>query len=348
MFGAKKKIKKNDESAEITLKVNSDLLVRNMPSLAKLTNTSLSSNLKPAQASHNVLSSIERPTGNKHQTVGILIILGGCILIGALVYLSYIFIIKPQAASNVKKVVAPEPAKNSVINIKPATSSEEIITPVASIVATITPTALGLEDIASTTTMAEESTGRNSIDLPPLLDTDSDGLIDDEETVLGANPNAEDSNNNNYKDAAELANNYDPAGSGKIETNKYLAKYADNANTYDFLYPKDWEFSILNNNSIIIFNSPDDSIIQVSVQENTTKQAILAWYNESFPDSALTSDRLKSTGTWDGVMSDDGLNFYLTDKKKANIYVISYIPAVMNRLAYPNIFKLMINSLVIK
>jgi len=51
---------------------------------------------------------------------------------------------------------------------------------------------------------------------------------------------------------------------------------------------------------------------------------------------------------WEGIAGDDGLNFYLTDQERQFIYVISYIPSDERRLAYPNIFQLMINSLQIK
>jgi len=47
-------------------------------------------------------------------------------------------------------------------------------------------------------------------------------------------------------------------------------------------------------------------------------------------------------------MGENGLNFYLTDKKKTNIFVVSYISATADRLAYPDIFQLLINSLLIK
>lgn len=88
--------------------------------------------------------------------------------------------------------------------------------------------------------------------------------------------------------------------------------------------------------------------MQVSVQDNSDHQSILGWYNNSFPDVTITYDKLKTTENWDGIFGKDNLNFYLTDKKRNNIYVVSYLPAVAGRLAYPNIFQLMVNSLLIK
>lgn len=348
MFSSKKKNKPVDNSSELISKVNQDLLVRNMPSAARLSNSSLSSSQNSTQIKSNVLSSVVKPE-NKHQAVGLIIIGGGLILIAALVYVSYIFIIKPQtkqASAPVAKVE--EPVKSSVINMQPASSSEELSAPTVSDVATVTPTTIDFVSSSSLDTMAEESSGRSAANLPPILDADNDGLTNDEELILGTNPDLEDSNVNNYSDLVEINNGYNPIGAGKLNTNTNLAVYKNSPFTYEILYPKDWEFNSLSKDSVVVFNAPDDSIIQISVQDNSNKQSILAWYSDSFSDTSMTYDKLKSTATWDGIMSTDGLNFYLTDKKKTNIYTISYIPAVSDRLAYPNIYKLMINSFIIK
>jgi hypothetical protein len=74
----------------------------------------------------------------------------------------------------------------------------------------------------------------------------------------------------------------------------------------------------------------------------------MSWYADAFPGAALTYDKLKPGLNWDGVISEDNLNFYLTDKKHQKIYIISYLPIFSNRLAYPNLFSAMINSAVLK
>ena len=348
MFSGKKKNKPEDNSLEIANRVSQDLLVRNMPSAARLSNTNISATQNSSSIKSNVLSGVVKPE-NKHQAVGLVIMGGALILIGVLVYLSYIFIIKPQAKKEVTQIIKiQEEPKSSVVNMQRASTSDEIGAPVVSDVATVTPTTLDFVSSSSLEMMAEESSGREDIDLPPILDNDNDGLNNAEELVLGTIPDMEDSNLNSYNDLIEINNGYNPGGSGKLNTNVNLASYVNDTFLYEILYPKDWEFSVLNKETVVIFNAPDDSIIQISVQENTDKQGFLAWYSDSFPGSLITYDKLKSTATWDGTMSADGLNFYLTDKKKANIYTISYIPAVSGRIVYPNIFKLLINSLLIK
>jgi hypothetical protein len=349
MFENKNKNKtKNDKISvdqNLVDKVNSDLLVRNMPSQARLNGANFSSSPRTLNTGDSVLSTMA-PKKNNHQIIGILIIVGGFVLIGGLVYLSYVYIIKPQVFVSTVPVANKIPETTSIINMPRATTTDLVVA-TTSLVATVTPTTLDLASSSASSTITDASSTL-TLNLPPILDSDNDGLNDSEEAVLGTNPNLADSNNNGYQDLVEITNNYDPAGSGKLNTNKNLATYTDKVVGYTILYPKDWIHSSLSNDSIVIFNAPDDSIIQVSVQDNSDKQSILNWYSSSFPDATVTNDMIQTTATWDGIAGSDNLNFYLTDKNKKNIYMISYVPAITGRVVYPNIFKLMINSLTIK
>lgn len=353
MFGNKKS-KTNNDDQEAAAKVNQDLVVRNMPTANRLNGTAstpLSATVSE-QTESNSFSDFSEPKRN-FKMIGSIIIVGGIIFIGVLVYLSYIYIIKPQANKKVEQpIVAPIVETNSIenlINEQRASSTEQIITATTSLVATLTPNVLDLATSSdSSIIMNEELTGKQNVSLPTLIDSDNDGLNDEEEIVLGTNPALVDSNNNTYADLVEINNNYNPVSQGKLDTNVNLANYHSQTFNYNILYPKIWTLGALNDDSTIIFTAPDDSIIQISVQSNTDEQGILDWYGKSFPDTIITYDKLKSMDNWDGVWGADNLNFYLTDKKHTNIYVISYIPAVDGRLVYPNIFNLMLNSLSIK
>lgn len=343
-----KKNKKIEDEQELTTKVNQDLLVRNMPSLTRLNSVPVSA--APMEAGGNeLLSGLAKPKNN-FKAVGILIILGGLVLVGGLIYISYIFIIKPQTTT-VTPVVEQTQKVNSIIdtiNNGRATTSEEVTTiATSSIVATTTPAALDL-DISSASSTSEELDNNQTTDLLPILDSDADGLNDDEELVLGTNPQSADSNNNGYADLTEVENGYDPAVVGKLDANANLAKYINKNFSYDILYPKAWSLKSLDEESTTIFTALDNSIIQISIQENSDKQSIAGWYGNAFPEETITYDKIKSTESWDGIWGSNYLNFYLIDKNRANIYVISFISPTENRVAYPNIFRLMINSLIIK
>lgn len=343
----KNKTEKIDNDQEVIAKVNQDLLVRNMPSLKRLNSAPVSN--APLESGGELLSGLSKPKHN-FKAVGVLIIFGGLVLIGGLVYASYIFIIKPQANTPVAVTTQQTQKTSSIvdtINENRGTGTDEVSVATTSVVATVTPTILDLATSSASSTINGDATNNQVANVTPLIDSDNDGLNDEEEKVLGTDSQVADSNNNGYTDLVEINNGYDPAISGKLSTNVNLAEYSNKTFGYKILYPKAWNVGALNNDATTTFTAPDNSIIQISIQENSDKQGILGWYGSTFPTETLTYDKLKSTDSWDGIWGSDNINFYLTDKTKKNIYVVSFISSVDGRVAYPNIYNLMINSLII-
>lgn len=342
----KNKIEKIDNDQEMVAKVNQDLVVRNMPSLKRLTSAPILS--APLESGGDLLSGLDKPKHN-FKAVGIFIILGGFILIGGLVYASYVFIIKPQANTPVATTTPEIQKEGSIVDTIDANRENEAISAATtSIIATVTPTVLDLATSSASSTVGENSASGQAAAATVMADSDNDGLNDEEEKVLGTNAQISDTNNNGYTDLVEVNNGYNPVSAGKLSTNGNLAKYTNKNFGYEILYPKAWAVSSLNNDATTIFTAPDNSIIQISIQDNSDKQGILGWYGNTFPDETLTYDKSKLTDTWEGVWGSDNLNFYLTDKAKKNIYAISFVSPVDGQEAYPNIYNLMINSLVIK
>ena len=339
----KKKSGQNPKTAtdsETAAQLNGDLIVHNMPSQAKLSG----SGGKARTPLSTSFASVAAPKHN-FKSVGLIIIGGGFIFIAGLIYLSYHFIISPTAGQNITAAPVVTVAETNITSTgTPPTSP--VVVPDTTAVATLTPTIL---DLATTTaTTSDAAAGQTVSNLPPLVDSDNDGLSDDEEAVLGTSASSSDSNGNSYPDLTEINNNYNPAAAGRLEANSNLAKYSNSTIGYEILYPKNWPIQSLNNDATVTFTLPDGSLIQISVQDNPDQAGILSWYENLFPEVTVAPAKLKSAATWDGVMGEDNLNFYLTDKKHDNIFVISYISAVDGRVAYPNIFKLMIDSLVLK
>ncbi len=321
-----------------------DLIVHNMPSPV----IPLAS--KPALTPAIQIATPVSPQGN-FKRVGLLIMVGGLVFLFILAYISYIYIIKPASKSGAKvAVTAPIESVSSstpgeTVASAPANEENAASVPTtipAAVVATSVPAVFDL------TATAAEETATASVSLLSLEDSDNDGFYDNEEMVLGANPNRADTDNDGYDDLAEISNGYDPLSAGKLTANQNLVFFSSVAMGYEILAPKNWPEESLNNEATVVFSAPDDSLVQISVADNTDGQSILSWYGDSFPNDTVTYERLKSADGWDGVWGEDGLNFYLTDKSHKNIYVISYIPAISDRVAYPNIYQLMLNSFVLK
>jgi len=332
--------KSNDQDKELAAKIDQDLVVRNMP---KPVNFSRKQSQLPPSFSGD--QNLVAASSKKVKATGFIIILLGLIFIGVLIYLSYIFIIKPSTNDTNQSTI---PMSSSTENDNLDILEKEDITvtvPVTSVTETTTPEIIDLNIPAEDTDLLE----KESLDteLPLILDSDSDGLTDDEEIVLGTDINLVDSDADGYTDLVEINNGYDPLGNNLLNISKNINKYINTDIGYDLLYPKDWEIQSLNNNQTIIFAAPDGSLIQISVQINTNQQSILGWYENSFSSVTVTYDKLKNTDFWEGIIGEDGLNFYLTDLSRKNIYVISYIPIIEDHIAYPNIFRLIIDSLKI-
>jgi len=332
---------KNQEK-ELAAKINQDLVVRNMP---KPTNFGVAP--RPTSPIISGGQAIIKPKSNV-KMVGFIIILAGLIFVGALIYLSYAFIIKPSAKTDLKTTQTNSSGKNSDQDILANNNENTVITvATTSITATTTPDILELAT-STENINSEEADQSSNMELPPLVDFDGDGLLDDEESVLGTEINLTDSDNDGYTDLAEINNGYNPLGSGLLDFNQNINKYINSVIGYELLYPKNWEIQSLDDNQTIIFAAPDGSLIQVSTQENSNQQSILGWYENSFSSVTVTYDKLRSSDFWEGIMGEDNLNFYLTDQGRQNIYVISYIPVIEGRIAYPNIFDIIIDSLEIK
>ena len=343
MFSKNKKLKQESEK-KITF--GPDFVVRNMPKPKLLSGQSFRRMDPEVSQTNQSLTATESKKSFKK--IGLLIISGGVIIIIILVYLSYRFVIKPSAQGTPN--LTGTTLENNIIPIaQPASSS----IPAALIpeVIVASSSAVDLINNSSSTDYLEEgssSTPDFLLTPAPVLDSDVDGLNDDEEVILGTNSNSSDSDGDTYEDLAELNNNYNPAGAGQLNNNLNLREYRSPVSGYQILYPKNWEQTAYDDGRTVVFKALDDSLVQISLQANDAQQSIVGWYGSAFPSSLITYDKLKNFSNWEGISGDDDLNFYLTDEGRQYIYVISYILADDRRLAYPNIFQLMINSLRIE
>lgn len=341
MFNKKKG--KSENGVLAVNKVDQDLIVHNMPNRSRL--GSASAPTLSGQGSSG-------PGGQKNnvKSVGAIIIGLGIILVGALIYLSYRFIIKPQTENNLTNQTATQtpivsaPIDNNVAGTETATTSSttpiEVVNPDG---ANNESEATSSEEIIDDELMPEEGLTEETL-WTPILDVDGDGLTDDEEIAFQTNVTEIDTDKDGYLDLAEIKSGYNPLGAGRLEESASLTVYQDEVSKFSILYPASWPQQSLNNGYTIIISAPDNSLFQVSVQDNPRNQTIADWYIETFSSEAEGYDRFKNGSGWEGVMGKDGINFYLTDIKKENIYAISYIPVISTRLAYLNIYQMMIDT----
>lgn len=338
------KKKKTTEESNIDTNpepVHDDLIIHNMPA-ATLFNGPIAGSSK----SNTPIANGYIKPDNKFKLTGIVIMASGAVFIGLIVYGSYHFMIKPLVSPPPVAVVPEIAPVVEMPAAEEATTTDNILTNGASsteltssLAADILPAQIEQEVATTTEDMTETA-------VTPAADSDGDGLTDPEEGIFGTDPLLSDTDKDGHQDMIELQSGYNPLGEGRLD--QVFSPYENTVFGYELKYPTSWSQQALgDDDSMVIFSAPDESLIQVVAQENTDRLSIIDWYEASFSEAEVTSDQMKNGIGWDGVMSRDGLNFYVTDKGRGRILVISYISAD-KKFSYPFILSAMLESLLLR
>ena len=201
------------------------------------------------------------------------------------------------------------------------------------------------EEVATSTEIIEENNASTTTSIEPLklIDSDGDGLYDNEEEFLGTDKFKSDTDSDNYTDFQEVQNLYNPLGQGALDKNINISKYSSAFFKYSLLYPFNWELNALSDDSSVILSIDDNSFVQVLVEDNEGQQNIRAWYANRFFEFVGEDKVVKGKG-WQGVYSSDKTAFYLTNDKMDKIYTILYNTLPGQEGAIPNILGMIIKS----
>lgn len=180
-----------------------------------------------------------------------------------------------------------------------------------------------------------------------LIDSDQDGLSLAEETLFGTDPEKADSDDDGYDDGEEINNLYNPVGKGKITDNSNIKEYTNWTYKYSNYIPVSWSVNELVGDDSVIIKSDENHIIQINVQPNSSLKTITDWYKLQF-GLAPEESSIISRKNWNGVISEDGLNYYITDNNYNYIFIISYNPEFDAEPLYKNLLKMMVESFTIE
>ncbi len=323
-------------------KISADFVTHNMPESNRFSGQTFS-DTKITSSNKSVII----PEVASHHKIGFLIIGGGLVLVAVLLYFGYSYFVKPLLNPTEVPVVNINTIENNEIttttNLKnedSETISDSIISD-APIIATSTPvTPSSTEPI-----LAEERPVVLETVKVSTVDSDADGLTDDEERIVGTDPNKADTDDDGYLDLAELKSGYDPlVPNQKISENSSMLSYQIDQEA-SIIYPLTWDISKSEANNTIIFADSDKAFIQVFYQDNPEKLAPNLWFGQQF--SGVTPGESVSGQTWQGVYSSDGLAAYIFNKDFSKIYNFSCSPLTSDTSSV-TLFHLMIKTLVIK
>jgi hypothetical protein len=279
---------------------------------------------------------------SKTKKAGMLIIAFGSLLVIFLAYIIFSYIRNPDFSmadlfTSAEKIVLEE--EDEAISTPPLAEEDPIIEDDDIIE--------DEDDLFDEEPIFEEDVSEEDLVVEDIIfsfvDSDGDGLGDEEEALLGTDPFNPDTDGDGFDDLTEVLNLYDPAGPGSLEENENIDRYKNYTFGYSLLYPNSWEKNVLSDETSVMFLINNNSFVQVLVEANENNQSIENWYSSRFfrsPGAGL----IRENSDWRGVFSEDGLAFYITDSGLENIYTFIYSTPENRPILFPNIFNMMINS----
>ncbi len=243
-------------------------------------------------------------------------------------YIRQANIARQQLAPKPTPVVQPEPTPPAPVEV--ATSTEEIAPPVA----TSTPIQPPFSIIFPFKNYTK------------TIDTDNDGLTDEEEKIYGTDPALPDTDSDGFLDTLEIQNLYNPIGfkpvrlfdSGKVKI------YQNSTFNYSIFYPGDWIAQSLDpNNKDVMFTAATGEFVEVLVEDNPLKMTAEAWYLGQSPGvDASQLEHFVTKEKLEGVKSPDGLVAYISFEDK--IFAINYNIGLKTEINFLGTFEMMVNS----
>ncbi len=188
-----------------------------------------------------------------------------------------------------------------------------------------------------------------SLSLMASLDTDRDGLTDNEEVVFGTNPDSNDTDGDIYKDKEEIKNFYSPISTGSVRLweEDIISLYENNRYGYHFYYPSAWivDPTIDEDPYDVLVSSSQNEFINIIVENKPAEQSLRAWYLSKIP--SLTEDEIKEYRNYHKltvIESPDAFTVYIESRDKRTVYMINYNIGLKEEASFISIFEMIVNS----
>lgn len=179
------------------------------------------------------------------------------------------------------------------------------------------------------------------------LDSDHDGLTDEEEQIYDTNPSKPDTDEDAYLDGEEVKNGFNPViADAKLSVSNLVNTYSNPVYDYSILYPAKWLAQAVDQTNMeVMFASSAGEFVEVIAQENLAELSSYDWYLSQFSDASGEIETI-TVNERDAVQSADGMNIYLADGDM--VYILAYNIGLKSSADFKTTFKMMINSFQIK
>ena len=185
-----------------------------------------------------------------------------------------------------------------------------------------------------------EETDFDILEAIPSKDTDSDGLTDKEEQLLGTSISSVDSDEDTYVDKDEIFSGYSPSmGAGvTIEEDTSFSTYTNETYGYKVQYPTQWLADSLDQtNKQVLFISDTEEFFEILIEENPLNTPIVDWYRGQSPSLANIQLEIAILDSRAAVWSPDKMTLYAS--KDGLVYILTYNSGTLEEINWPTIFE---------
>jgi len=200
-------------------------------------------------------------------------------------------------------------------------------------------------------TTTPENVKTETTQLSFSVDTDNDGLTDEEEDLYGTELRKPDTDGDGFTDGQELLNLYSPFSAGPVplETVATITKMENPNANYNILYPSGW-LPLASDQSKLeySFTSLTGEVMYLKVLDNPDELSLSEWLivNQPNVNPNTISDYTTKKGL-KGVKTANGLVYYINVPKQSKVYKFIYDAGNVKRLNFMTTFQMMVNSLTI-
>jgi hypothetical protein len=185
--------------------------------------------------------------------------------------------------------------------------------------------------------------------VPTSVDTDSDGLTDTEEQLIGTEVRVADSDGDGFTDGQEVRNLYSPFSAGPIRLDQ-VASFNIFSNTtfgYSLLTPAAWLVRATDaSRREIQMTSVTGEQFFLEVFQNANDLTVTQWLIDNQPEiNPGTVTNIATQGGYAGVLSENGLIAYLAIPETSQVLRLQYDPGSVARLNFSAIFEMMLESI---
>ncbi len=181
------------------------------------------------------------------------------------------------------------------------------------------------------------------------LDSDADGLTDEEEKLFLTSPSNPDSDGDGFRDGEEVVKFYAPdASSGKrLEETGLVTRYTNPILGYTILFPKSWLLKATDTTAQeVLITSMTGEFMSILEQSNPDALSIRDWYSKQNPSiDPSTLAELYSGSGLAGIESPDGLTAYFASG--TSVIVVAYNIGLRSDANFLTTVAMMRNSLTV-